>query len=85
MENKTTWNPKGEKHISTVRMDEKRAFTLVLTISASGKLLPMQTIYFGQIAASCPYKRLHSTMRLSTWGSNLNHRSQEPIGPCKLP
>ena len=57
MGNKTTWNPKGEKQVSTVRMDEKRVFTLVPTISASSKLLPMQTIYFGQIAASCPNKK----------------------------
>lgn len=57
MGNKTTWNPKGEKQVSTVGMDEKRAFTLVPTISASGELLPMQTIYFGQTAASCPNKK----------------------------
>jgi hypothetical protein len=58
MGNKTTWNPKGEKQVSTVGMDEKRAFTLVPTISASGELLPMQTIYFGQTAASCPNKKV---------------------------
>jgi hypothetical protein len=39
-------------------MEEKRAFTLVPTISASGELLPMQTVYFGQTSASCPSKRL---------------------------
>src|SRR3984957_18771384 len=38
-------------------MDEKRAFTLVPLISASGELLPMQTIFFGQTEASCPNKR----------------------------
>jgi hypothetical protein len=38
-------------------MEEKRAFTLVPIISASGGLLPMQTIYFGQMAVSCPSKK----------------------------
>ena len=38
-------------------MDEKRAFTLVPSISASGKLLPMQTIFHGQTSASCPSKQ----------------------------
>jgi hypothetical protein len=58
MGNKTTWNSKGEKQVSIVRMKEKRAFTLVPTISASGELLPMQTVYFGQTSTSCPSKRL---------------------------
>jgi hypothetical protein len=53
----TTWNPKGVHQVSTVGMEEKRAFTLVPTISASGELLPMQTIYFGQTTASCPSKK----------------------------
>jgi hypothetical protein len=57
MGNKTTWNLKGEKQVSTVRMDEKRVFTLVPTILASGELLPMQTIYFGQMATSYPNKK----------------------------
>jgi hypothetical protein len=57
MGNKTTWNPKGVNQVLTVGMEEKRAFTLVPTISASGELLPMQTIYFGQTTASCPSKK----------------------------
>jgi hypothetical protein len=56
MGNKTTWNPKGAKQVATVGMEEKRAFTLVPTISASGELLPMQAIFFGQTSASCPSK-----------------------------
>jgi hypothetical protein len=47
----------GEKQVSTMGMDEKRAFTLVPSISASGELLPMQTIFHGQTYASCPSKK----------------------------
>jgi len=55
MGNKKTWNPVGAKQVSTVGMEEKRAFTLVLTISASGELLPMQAIFFRQTMASCSH------------------------------
>jgi hypothetical protein len=54
MGGKRTWNKKGEKQVTTMGLDEKRAFTLVPSISASGKLLPFQTIFHGKTAASCP-------------------------------
>jgi hypothetical protein len=57
MGNKTTWNPKGARQVATVGMEEKRAFTLVPTISASSELLPMQAIYFCQMTVSCPSKK----------------------------
>jgi hypothetical protein len=56
MGRKRTWNKAGEKQVMTMGMDEKRAFTLVPSISASGELLPMQTIFHGQTTASCPSK-----------------------------
>jgi DDE superfamily endonuclease len=56
MGGKQTWNKAGEKQVTTMGMDEKRAFTLVPSISASGELLPMQTIFHGQTTASCPSK-----------------------------
>lgn len=59
MGGKRTWNKKGEKQIATLGMDEKRAFTLVPSISASGELLPMQTIFHGQTNASCPNAGAH--------------------------
>jgi hypothetical protein len=40
-------------------MDEKQAFTLVPSISASGELLPIQTIFHGQTTTSCPSPRAH--------------------------
>jgi hypothetical protein len=56
MGGKQTWHMKGAKQVATMGMDEKRAFTLVPLISASGELLPMQTIFHGQTSASCPSK-----------------------------
>jgi len=56
MGGKRTWNKAGEKQVTTMGMDEKRAFTLVPSISASGELLPMQAIFYGQTTASCPSK-----------------------------
>ncbi|THU96552.1 hypothetical protein K435DRAFT_664194 [Dendrothele bispora CBS 962.96] len=52
----TTWNKKGERQVDIAGKDEKRAFTLVPSISASGEALPMQAIYRGQTLQSCPSK-----------------------------
>lgn len=51
---KTTWNKKGEIQIPVIGKEEKRAFTLVPSISASGELLPMQAIYVGTTIHSRP-------------------------------
>lgn len=51
---KTTWNKKGAKQVAVVGHDEKRAFTLVPSISASGEWLSTQAIYQGKSHASCP-------------------------------
>ncbi|KAJ6470960.1 hypothetical protein C8R45DRAFT_763154, partial [Mycena sanguinolenta] len=50
----STWTKRGEKQVATVGQEEKRAFTLVPSISASGKLLGMQAVFQGQTPASCP-------------------------------
>jgi DDE superfamily endonuclease len=52
-----TWDKRGSKQVATVGQDEKRAFTLVPSISASGELLAMQCIYSGKTDASCPSKK----------------------------
>jgi len=49
-----TWNKAGEKQVETKGQDEKRAFTLVPSISASSDLLPFQAVYHGKTALSCP-------------------------------
>lgn len=56
MGGKRTWNKSGEKQVMTMGMDEKRAFTLVPSISASGEVLPMQAIFQGKTDNSCPSK-----------------------------
>ncbi|KAJ3984384.1 hypothetical protein F5890DRAFT_1397726, partial [Lentinula detonsa] len=52
-----TWNQKGDRQVPAVGIDDKRAFTLVPSISASGELLPFQAIFQGSTAASCPSKK----------------------------
>ncbi|KAK7439558.1 hypothetical protein VKT23_017487 [Stygiomarasmius scandens] len=51
---KMTWNKKGAKQVDVCGKDEKHAFTLVPSISASGEVLPMQAIYRGASVQSCP-------------------------------
>jgi hypothetical protein len=55
-----TWNETGAKQVSTVRQEEKRAFTLVPSISASGVVLPMQAIFMGKTQQSCPNRKAAS-------------------------
>src|SRR6266705_1068373 len=50
----STYEQKGSHQVSTVRHDEKRAFTLNVAISASGTLLPFQAIFRGKTPASLP-------------------------------
>jgi hypothetical protein len=49
-----TYEEKGSKQVSAVGEEEKRAFTLVVGISASGDLLPFQAIYGGKTSRSLP-------------------------------
>lgn len=51
---KFSWNMTGEKQVNIVGKDDKRAFTLIPSISASSDILPMQAIYSGGTKASCP-------------------------------
>lgn len=50
----STWTKRGAKQVATVRQEEKRAFTLVPSILASGVLLPMQSVFCGRTTVSCP-------------------------------
>jgi hypothetical protein len=50
----STWNQRGARQVATVGQEEKRAFTLVPSISASGVLLPMQAVFVGKTTTSCP-------------------------------
>ncbi|KAJ7676616.1 hypothetical protein DFH06DRAFT_1266184 [Mycena polygramma] len=50
----STWTQRGAKQVATVGQEEKRAFTLVPSISGSGKLLNMQGVFQGKTTVSCP-------------------------------
>ncbi|KAH7902964.1 hypothetical protein BJ138DRAFT_974566, partial [Hygrophoropsis aurantiaca] len=49
-----TWAKTGSKQVSVVGEDEKRAFTVMVSVSNSGTLLPFQTIFQGATTRSCP-------------------------------
>lgn len=49
-----TWTKRGTKQVSTIGEDEKRAFTAVVSVSCSGKFLPLQMVYQGSTTKSCP-------------------------------
>lgn len=53
---KFTWAATGSLQVSLVGQDEKRAFTVVLSLSNSGVLLSFQVIYSGASSQSCPQK-----------------------------
>jgi hypothetical protein len=61
----STWTKCGIKQVATVGQEEKCAFTLVPSISASGVLLPMQAVFGSRTEASCPSHPLNDTKRPS--------------------
>lgn len=52
--NKLTYDAIGSKQVSVIGGDEKRAFTVMVTITGAGTLLPFQSVYVGKTARSCP-------------------------------
>ena len=51
-----TYAEKGAKQVSLVGGEEKRAFTVMVSVANNGTLLPFQAIYQGKTALSCPSK-----------------------------
>ena len=51
---KMTWADAGAKQVSLTNTDEKRAFTVMVSVSNDGTLLPFQAIYQGKTTRSCP-------------------------------
>jgi DDE superfamily endonuclease len=51
---KMTWAPKGSKQVPVHGAEEKRAFTLMVSVASDGTVLPMQAIYTGKTERSCP-------------------------------
>ncbi|KAG8725022.1 hypothetical protein FRC09_009922 [Ceratobasidium sp. 395] len=50
----SSWSKTGERQVSIIGADEKRAFTLMVGVSLSGKVLPLQAIYAGKTTRSVP-------------------------------
>ena len=51
---KLTWTKTGSRQVTVIGEDEKRTFTVVVSVSNSGELLPFQAIYQGYSAKTCP-------------------------------
>jgi hypothetical protein len=45
---KMTWAETGAKQVSLTNTDEKRAFTVMVSVASDGTLLPFQAIYQGK-------------------------------------
>jgi hypothetical protein len=56
-----TWNEAGQKQVAVNGKDDKRAFTVMTGISASGVALPMQAIYTGKTATVLPKRTPENT------------------------
>ena len=52
--NRLTYNPTGAKQVAVVGVEEKRAFTLMVSVAADGTILPFQAIYQGLTRNSLP-------------------------------
>lgn len=52
--NRMTWAETGAKQVAVVGMDEKRAFTLLVSVAADGTILPFQAVYQGKTKLSLP-------------------------------
>ncbi|KAH8914171.1 hypothetical protein BT69DRAFT_1233202, partial [Atractiella rhizophila] len=61
---KTTWEEKGSKTVPLIGKEEKRAFTMLIGCSLSGKLFPFQTVWSGTTSASTS-KASHSAVQRS--------------------
>ncbi|KAF6752000.1 hypothetical protein DFP72DRAFT_751737, partial [Ephemerocybe angulata] len=49
-----TWADKGAKQVASVGVDEKRAFTVMVSVSSDGQVLPFQAIYEGKTERVVP-------------------------------
>ena len=75
-----TYAEKGAKQVSLVGGEEKRVFTVMVSVANNGTLLPFQAIYKGKTALSCPSKpRPISTMSFML-GCSLSSLGWQHIG-----
>jgi len=55
-----TYAPVNSKQVATIGSEEKHAFTVLVTVTNDGPLLPLQSIHKGQTAASLPGREAKS-------------------------
>ncbi|TEB26241.1 hypothetical protein FA13DRAFT_1756419 [Coprinellus micaceus] len=67
---KMTWAETGAKQVGSVGVEEKRVFTLMVSIASDGQVLPFQAIYEGKTEKSVPSKDAR------------NRRECDDIGCC---
>ncbi|QRV92686.1 hypothetical protein RhiJN_20704 [Ceratobasidium sp. AG-Ba] len=63
-----TWEVKGSPQVSAVGQGEKRQFTLMVAVTAAGKLLPFQAIFKGKTAESLPSRSAQDHLTLPQRG-----------------
>ncbi|KAF5323141.1 hypothetical protein D9758_018984 [Tetrapyrgos nigripes] len=51
---KMTWGESGAKQVELLGGEEKRAFTVMVSVCLDGRVLPFQAIYSGKTKVSCP-------------------------------
>ena len=62
---RNTMAPSGSKRVAKAGSDDKRAITLTLTVTMSGKVLPYQIIYGGKTSRSLPKVKFPDGFSLS--------------------
>jgi hypothetical protein len=51
---KMTWAEEGAKQVLLTGAEEKRVFTVMVSVVCDGTVLPFQSIYHGMSTKSCP-------------------------------
>jgi hypothetical protein len=68
-----TWTEKGSEQVTLVGAEEKRAFTVMVSVTSEGKLLPFQAIYQGKTTKSCPSKDAGCLAKVNAAGMKLEY------------
>jgi hypothetical protein len=63
MSGQKTWNERGSGSVEILNAEDRRQITCVLSVTASGHLLPMQIVYKGSTEKSLPQENVTSFLR----------------------
>jgi hypothetical protein len=64
----TTYEKKGSKQVNVIAKDDRRAYTLVVSSSCNGDLLPFQQVWSGKSCKSCPSQTAAKQTEADTCG-----------------